>query len=172
MSKSPAIFVDIDVALDHQAGHILLAGNSGSGKTGTCCLIARRKLHDPVTGFILADPDGETAENCAEHLANPENGLGWRKVHYLKPASQSDTFALPLLHVPDRSPQLCHDKAVRALTIFEQAVTVGAGDYGPRLTKFFYLGALGLALTGRALCDLPDVFRHRPRASTRNPTRA
>jgi hypothetical protein len=50
-----------------------------------------------------------------------------------------------------------------ALTIFEQAVTVGAGDYGPRLSKFFYLGALGLALTGRSLCDLPDVYSNAPR---------
>ncbi|MGE3703287.1 MAG: hypothetical protein AB7G08_31790 [Hyphomicrobiaceae bacterium] len=137
---------------------MLVSGNSGSGKSGAATLISRQKLHDPLTGLISIDPDGENSPQSAEYLANPENGLQWRKVHYLKPASQTHTFALPLLHVPDRSPQLCHDKAVRALSIFEQAVTVGAGEYGPRLSKFFYLGALGLALAGRPLCDLPDVY--------------
>ncbi len=156
--RSPPLFSDIDVSLDHAQGHILIAGNSGSGKTGALCLIARHKLRNPATGFLLADPDGEISPHCAEYLANPDNGLQWRKVHYLKPASATETFALPLLDVPDRSPQLCHDKTVRAITIFEQAVTVGAGDYGPRLQKFFYLGALGLALTGRPLVDLPDVY--------------
>jgi hypothetical protein len=111
---------------------MLLAGNSGSGKTGALCLIARHKLHDPLTGFLLVDPDGETAAFAADCCASPQHGLGWRKVHYLKPASPTHTFALPILHVPDRSPQTCHDKAVRAVSIFEQAVTVGAGDYGPR----------------------------------------
>ena len=158
MNRSPAIFADLDVALDHKAGHMLLAGNSGSGKTGALCLIVRHKLRDPLTGVLVVDPDGETAADAADYLANPEHGLGWRKVHHIKPASPTEVAALPLLDVPDRSPQRCHDKAVRALAIFEQAVTVGAGDYGPRLSKFFYLGCLGLALTGRALCDLPDVF--------------
>ena len=153
-----ALFRDVHVPVDHQAGHLLLAGNSGSGKTGALCLIARHKLRNPLTGFIAIDPDGEISAHCAEYLANPEHGVGRRKVHYMRPASPTEAFALPILHVPDRSPQPCHDKAVRALTIFEQAVTVGAGDYGPRLSKFFYLGALGLALTGRSLCDLPDLF--------------
>ena len=155
---SHALFADLDVSLDHRAGHILCAGNSGSGKTGLLCLIARHKLRNPLTGFVAIDPDGEISPHCAEYMANPEHGLGWRKAHYLRPASQTETCAFPILHVPDRSPQQCHNKAVRALTIFEQAVTVGAGDYGPRLSKFFYMGALGLALTGRSLCDLPDLF--------------
>ena len=158
----PAVFADLVVSLDHKTGHILLAGASGTGKSGAACLIARHKLHDPLTGFIVVDPDGEIAPHCAEYLANPDHGLHWRKVHYLKPASASETFALPILHVPDRSPQLCHDKAVRALSIFEQAVTVGAGDYGPRLKKFTYLGFVGLALTGRSLVDLPDVYSNAP----------
>src|SRR5262245_54730254 len=114
------LFNDIAVSLDHASGHMLLAGNSGSGKTGAACLIARHKLSNPLTGFIEIDPDGEISPHCAEYIANPDNGLHWRKVHYLKPASQSEAFALPLLHVPDRSPQACHDKAVRAVTIFEQ----------------------------------------------------
>ena len=62
-----------------------------------------------------------------------------------------------MLHVPDRNLR-CHDKALRALSVLEQAVTVGAGDYGPRLLKLLYLGMLGLALTGWPLCDLPDLY--------------
>ncbi len=53
---------------------------------------------------------------------------------------------------------LCHVKALRALTVFAQAINFGAADYGPRLQKFFYLGCLGLALSGRPLVDLPDLF--------------
>jgi hypothetical protein len=55
-------------------------------------------------------------------------------------------------------PQACHDAAIRTRTIFEQVVNFGIGEYGPRLSKLFYLGAFALALAGRPLIDLPELF--------------
>ena len=158
MSRPPALFFDLDASLEHKAGHILVAGVSGSGKSGLLSLIARAKIRDALTGLHIIDPDGELSPSCYEYIANPQHGLGWRRVHYLRPASQTEAFALPMLYVPGRIPLQCHNKTVRAVTIFGQAVNFEAGDYGPRLTKLFYLGCLGLALTGRPLIDLPDLF--------------
>ncbi len=158
MSFSPTPFCDLDAPFDHRSGHILIAGSSGTGKTQAMGLIAQQKLRNPLTGLHIVDPDGELSPLCFEFLANPQNGLGWRKVHYLRPASTSEAFALPFLHVKDGNRLLCHVKALRALTVFAQAINFGAADYGPRLQKFFYLGCLGLALSGRPLVDLPDLF--------------
>ena len=122
-------------------------------------LTAQAKLLDHRWGVQVIDPDGEISPALFEFLANPQNGLSSRTAHYLRPAG-TEAFALPMLHVPDRSPQLCHDKSLRMLTIFGQAVDFGAGDYGPRLSKLFYMGALGLSLAGRPLVDLPELFTH------------
>jgi hypothetical protein len=93
-----------------------------------------------------------------EYRANPANKLQWRTLHYLEPASPNETFGLSLLHVPERTPQLCHEAALRTRTIFEQVLNFGTGDYGPRLSKLFQLGCYGLALAGRPLIDLPELF--------------
>lgn len=158
MSTSRALFATAHATFRHDNGHILYAGSSGTGKSQSLISLARHKIRNPLTGIVVVDPEGEIGPACFEYIANPKNGLGWRKVHYLRPSSATEIFALPFLWVPDRNPLDCHNKAVRARTIFSQAVTVGAGDYGPRLQKYFYLGAVGLALTGRPLIDMPDIF--------------
>jgi len=154
------VFLDLARRLDHDVGHILLAGVSGSGKTQGLGLVAREKMGNPLTGLHVVDPDGQLCPMCCDYLASPRtpSAVRARMVHYLYPASPTHTFALPLLHVPERTLQRCVEQALRTLTIFEQAVTVGAGDYGPRLSKLFFLGCLGLAVTGRPLIDLPDLF--------------
>ena len=86
--------------------------------------------------------------------------MQWRKVHYLKPASPSEAFALPLLHVPDRDPVECHNRALRTLSVFAQFFAADSGDFGVRISKYFYMGSLGLALTGRPLVALPELYNN------------
>jgi hypothetical protein len=160
VTTSPALFVGSRATFDHETGHILYAGSSGTGKSQSLIALARHKIRNPLTGLIVIDPEGEISPACYEYIANPKHGLSWRTVHHLRPASPTEAFALPILHVPSRDPAESHNKAVRTLTVFEQAVTQGAGEYGPRLSKLFYLGCLGLALSGRPLIDLPNVYTH------------
>jgi hypothetical protein len=148
----------LDDLIADSARHVLFAGASGYGKTGALKLVAETKIRDPRLGFHLVDPEGEVAEHVIELIANPEHGLGWRKLHALRPASSSETFGLPLLYVPDRTPQLCHEAAIRCRTVFERVLNFGSGDYGPRISKLFQLACFGLALTGRSLTDLPELF--------------
>ena len=152
---SPA---DLNDLVADAVRHVLFAGASGYGKTGALKLVAETKIRDPRLGFHLVDPEGEVAEHAIEFIANPENGVGWRKAHYLRPASATETFGISLLYVPDRTPQLCHEAAIRTRTIFERVLNFGTGDYGPRLSKLFQLACFGLALTGRPLVDLPELF--------------
>ena len=113
-------------------GHILIGGASGFGKSFLLILLLLARLRDPRFGVHLIDPDGEVAQHLVEYHANPANQLQWRTLHYLQPASASETFGLSLLYVPERTPQLCHEAALRTRTIFEQVLNFGTGDYGPR----------------------------------------
>jgi len=158
MTQAPTLFIGASPTFEHRNGHILYAGASGTGKTQSLIALARLKLRNPLTGLIIADPEGEIAPAVAEFAANPINGLGRRCIHYLRPASPTSCFALPLLHVPDRNPLACHTKAVRTKEVFQQAINFGAPEYGPRLSKLFYLSCLALALNGRPLCSLPDLL--------------
>ena len=151
----------IDPAPDISAisdSHILVGGASGYGKSFLVIELCRARLHDPRWGLHLIDPDGEVAQFLFEYAANPANQLTWRTLHFLHPASATETFGLALLDVPERTPQHCHEAALRTRTIFEQVLSFGTGDYGPRLSKLFQLGCYGLALAGRPLVDLPDLF--------------
>jgi hypothetical protein len=139
-------------------GHILIGGASGYGKSFLLMLLLLVRLLNPRFGVHVVDPDGEVAQFLLEYRANPANGLQWRTLHYLQPASSSETFGLALLNVPERTPQACHEVALRTRTIFEQVLNFGTGDYGPRLSKLFQLGCYGLALAGRPLVDLPELF--------------
>jgi len=159
MSVLPArpLFTDAhDILSD--LGHILIGGASGYGKSFLLMQLCLARLRDPRFGIHLIDPDGEVATFCLEACANITNRLQWRTLHYLQPASPSETFGLSLLYVPDRTPQLCHEAALRTRTIFELVLNFGTGEYGPRLSKLFQLGCYGLALAGRPLVDLPDLF--------------
>lgn len=148
----------VDTAFGPEHGHLLLAGASGTGKTKCASSIAFAKIRNPATSLFVIDPEGDICGECYAFVANPKHHLGWRKVHYLKPASLSDAFALPLLHVPDRNPIECHNRALRTLTVFSQLFAADAGDLGIRLSKLLYLGCLGLALTGRPLVALPELY--------------
>ncbi|MFN0217370.1 MAG: TraM recognition domain-containing protein [Hyphomicrobium sp.] len=159
MSRAPALFTQCEARCDHGSGHILYAGSSGTGKTQSLISLARHKICDPLTAVIIIDPDGEIAPACYEHIANTQQGLGWRKVHYLRPSSPTEAFALPLLH-GGRHPDECHKRALRALTVFSQFFAADAGDFGVRISKYFYLGCLGLALSGRSLVELPELYGH------------
>jgi len=141
-------------------GHCLLAGASGTGKTKAAINIACQKIRNPATSFFLIDPEGDISGECYAFIANPKNHLGWRRVHYLRPASLTEVFALPLLDVPERDPVECHNKALRTLAVFAQFFTADAGDFGVRISKYFYMGCLGLALTGRPLIALPELYNH------------
>jgi hypothetical protein len=141
---------------DH--GHILISGASGYGKSFFLKQIGRARLRDPRFGVHLIDPDGEVAQDLFEYAANPGNGLAWRRIHLLQAGSLTETFALSLLHVPEITPQHCSEAAIRTRTIFEQVLNFGTGDYGPRLSKLLQLGCFGLALLGRPLVDLPELF--------------
>lgn len=141
-----------------EQGHCLLVGSTGTGKTKTAINIACGKIRNPATSFFLIDPEGDISSECYEFIGNPKNHLGWRTVHYLKPASLTEVFALPLLEVPDRNPVDCHNKALRTLAVFAQFFATDAGDFGVRISKYFYLGCLGLALTGRPLVALPELY--------------
>lgn len=141
-------------------GHGLLAGASGTGKTKCAVNIACQKLRNPATSLFLIDPEGDIAGDCYAFVANPKNHLAWRTVHYLRPASRTETFALPLLHVADQNPTECHNKALRTQSVFAQFFASDAGDFGVRISKYFYLGCLGLALTNRPLAALPELYNH------------
>jgi hypothetical protein len=152
------ILEGLDTTFGPEYGHLLLAGASGTGKTRCASSIAFAKMRNPATSLFVIDPEGEIASECYAFLGNPKNHLGWRKVHYLKPASHSHAFALPLLHVPDRNPVECHNRALRTLTVFSQLFAADAGDLGIRMAKLLGLGCLGLALTGRPLVALPELY--------------
>lgn len=158
MSGRLPILEGFDPTFDPENGHVLLAGASGTGKTRAGTAIACRKLRDPRTALIVIDPEGEIAADCYAYAANPKHGLRWRKIHYLKPASTTHAFALPLLHVPTRDGIECHNRALRALTIFSQFFEADADGLGIRISKYFYLGTLGLGLTGRPLVALPELY--------------
>jgi hypothetical protein len=147
-----------DSVLDNFESHILIGGASGYGKSFLLMQLCLARLRDPRFGLHLIDPDGEVADFLLQSVANPANAISWRTLHFLQPASNSETFGLALLHVADRNPQSCHEAALRTRTIFEQVLNFGSGDYGPRLSKLFQLGCYGLALAGRPLVDLPDLF--------------
>jgi hypothetical protein len=155
---SPQDFPASDCILDNYESHILIGGASGYGKSFLLMQLCLARLRDPRFGLHLIDPDGEVAQFLVEYLANPANGISWRAVHFLQPASATETFRLSLLHVDERTPQSCHEAAIRTRTIFEQVLNFGTGDFGPRLSKFFQLGCYGLALAGRPLIDLPELF--------------
>jgi hypothetical protein len=138
--------------------HYLYAGRSGTGKTGGLLLTARAKLADRTRSVHVIDPEGEMTEHLVAFLANPANGLADRVMHVLKPSSPTESFGLGLLDVPSRDIQACHEAALRARSVFEQVVDFGMPDYGPRLSKLFHLAAFGLALTGRPLIALPDMY--------------
>ena len=140
------------------AGHGFVCGRSGMGKTQWAIAFLEAKLAKPHWSIALVDPEGDISPRLLEYLAHPRCPFP-RKVHYLRPASDQ-SFALPVLFVRDRNPQTCHEKAVRAVRVFAEACGFDDGQFGPRLSKLFYLGALGLALTGRPLCDLPDLYSH------------
>lgn len=143
-----------------EQGHILLAGATGTGKTKAAINMACLKIRNPATSFFLIDPEGDISGECYAFIANPKNKLGWRTVRYLRPASLTEVFALPLLHVPDRNPVECHNKALRTLAVFAQLFAADAGDFGVRISKYFYMGCLGLALTGKPLVALPELYNH------------
>src|SRR5712672_1999305 len=79
-------------------GHILIGGASGYGKSFLLILLLLVRLRDPRFGLHLVDPDGEVAQYLVEYHANPANSLQWRTLHYLQPASPSETFGLSLLY--------------------------------------------------------------------------
>lgn len=155
----PALFADpIPTPLDERAGHILISGASGTGKTQLVGGLCRARLADPRWGLHVVDPEGELTPMCVEFAANPLTRIPARPIHVLRAASPSEAFAIPLLHVPRPTPLLCHLAAVRAVSIFEQFLGFGMEQYGPRLLKLSQLGFFGLALVGRPLIDLPDLY--------------
>jgi hypothetical protein len=159
MSLAAPLFDGDDGSLLHDdAGHVLFAGRSGTGKTMLAVSLIAAKLCNPRWCVFVVDPEGDISPRCLEYLASPAAPLQ-RRVHYLKPASEH-AFALPFLAAPDRDPQACHEKAVLATRVLAEAGRFDDGQLGPRLNKFFYLGALGLALTGRSLVDLPELYAH------------
>jgi DNA helicase HerA-like ATPase len=159
MSRNLALFADpIPTPLDERAGHILITGASGTGKTQLVGSLCRARLWDPRWGLHVVDPEGELTPICVEYAANPRAGLPARAVHMLRAASPTNAFAIPLLHVAQPAPLLCHQVSVRALAIFQQFLGFGMDEYGPRLSKLFLLGTFGLALAGRPLIDLPDLY--------------
>src|SRR5438105_534123 len=101
-----------DSILHNYESHILIAGASGYGKSFLLMQLCLARMRDPRFGLHLIDPDGEVAQFLVEYLANPANAISWRTLHFLQPASPSETFGLSLLHVPERTPQLCHEAAI------------------------------------------------------------
>jgi hypothetical protein len=139
--------------------HHLYIGASGTGKTvGALVPSGRASLRDHNRGFHCIDPESELTAHFTEFCANPANGCADRVVHVLDASSRTETFGIPLIDVPSRDPQDCHNAAVRALAVFEQVVDFGASEYGPRLSKLMLLGMFGLALNGMPLVLLPEVY--------------
>ena len=138
--------------------HISLFGTSGVGKTQLLINICRHRLANPAWGLHVLDVEGDITPAAVEAARNPANRFPPRVIHVLRTAA--DAFALPLLHVERPDPFSCCQVSVRALSIFQQVVGFGMDDYGPRLSKLFLLGTFGLALSGRPLIDLPDLYAH------------
>jgi hypothetical protein len=139
--------------------HHLYVGASGAGKTiGGLVPSGRASLRDHSRGFHCIDPESELTGHFIEFCANPANGCADRVVHVLDASSRTNTFGIPLLDVPSRDPQACHNAAVRALAVFEQVVDFGASEYGPRLSKLMLLGMFGLSLNGLPLILLPEIY--------------
>jgi hypothetical protein len=162
--KLPPLFVDPIPDLLHVGptglSHFSVWGTSGVGKTQLLINICRQRLANPAWGVHGIDVEGDITPACTEAVTNPANGYPPRVIHVLRPASLTEAFALPLLHIEKPDPLQCCQVSVRALSIFQQVVGFGMDDYGPRLSKLFLLGTFGLALTGRPLIDLPDLYGH------------
>jgi hypothetical protein len=156
MLRHPPLFDgDNGTILERRAGHLLVAGRSGMGKTKIGELFLRERFRDFSWGVHVIDPDSDLSAASLEFLASP--GAPHRIVHHLRPASLN-AFALPTLAVADRHPQRCHEKTVRLMRILAESIGFDDGELGPRLYKLGYLGLLGLALTGRAVVELPELF--------------
>ena len=138
--------------------HYLYMGRSGSGKTGAMLLAALQKLADRSRSLLVTDPEGELSDYLVAFMGNPANGVSDRPLHVLKPTSPTASFGLGLLDVASRDPQSCHEAALRTRSVLEQVVDFGVPEFGPRLSKLVHLGAFGLALTGRPLVALPDLY--------------
>ena len=143
---------------DASAGHWAVFGSSGTGKTRMLIALCCARLRDPRWGLLTVDVEGDITPACLGYAANPKNELTWRTIHHLRAASEEHAFAIPLLHVDRPAPLPCCQASVRALSVFQQFLSFGIGEYGPRLSKLFLLGAYGLSLTGRPLIDMPELF--------------
>jgi hypothetical protein len=160
--KLPPLFVDpvpdfLSVG-PKGLSHISVWGISGVGKTQLLIGMCRHRLADPSWGLHVVDVEGDITPGSIEAVSNPRSGFPQRAVHVLRPASSTETFALPVLHVEQPEPLRCCQVSVRALSVFQQVVGFGMDDYGPRLSKLFLLGAFGLSLSSRPLIDLPDLY--------------
>ncbi len=159
MNRGRALFVaDLINLRDARTGHLAAFGASGTGKTALLSNLCCIRLDDPAWGLWVIDVEGDISPVCLEHAADPKRGLQWRTIHHLRPASGDWCFAVPLLHVERSEPSLCCQAAVRALSVFEQFLSFGMGEYGPRLSKLFLLAAYGLAMRGLPLIDMPTLF--------------
>jgi hypothetical protein len=140
--------------------HCALFGTSGVGKSQLLINICRHRLANPAWGLHVVDVEGDVTPACIEAVANPAYRFPRRVLHVLRSCSATQAFALPLLRVEKVNPLDCCRVAVRALSVFHQAVGFGMDDVGPRLAKLFTLGCFGLALSDRPLIDLPDLYGH------------
>ncbi len=140
--------------------HTLLAGASGTGKSGAMMLRGRVHLRNPGAGFQCIDPEGELSNHFIEFCANPENGAAGRIVHHLRPVSPTHSFGLPMLQAPRDDLQTCHDNAVRLTTILAQCLGFAADQsgFGPRILKLLHLGCFGLGLNGHPFVALPELY--------------
>ena len=139
--------------------HTAIIGASGSGKTGGLLVAIKKALKNRRRGLVITDAEGELTPHVLEYLANPCHGVSDRRVHLLDAKPNSHAFGIGLLDTKTPGdPQSAHDAASRTVAVFESVMSFGAPEYGPRLQKELNLGCSVLALTGRPLVCLPEIF--------------
>src|SRR5262249_21137660 len=136
--------------------HTLIAGGTRRGKSGLLILLTRACLARHEEGLTAIDPHGEFVRDVRDFIANPENGLYGRRLHYLD-TSSAHTFGLNPLRTYDASWQACHDAAVTLAAVIESRFEASAEET-PRLARIVYIAAMLCARHGLTMLKLVELL--------------
>lgn len=137
-------------------GHAILFGRTRYGKSGLLELMVRSILKTGLDGVTIPDLHGSLARNTFEFIANPQNGLSKRRVHFIDPKS-CYTVGFNPLQTPEATPEAWHEAALTVSAVIE-ADFESPPEQTPRLSKILYLSSHLCASKGLTLLEVLEVL--------------